>query len=74
MTVSAMAARNSYLTEVQATTEKARVLKCVVRFAKFLHYVTTRLTLTCGNFLACHTACKTNGLAAAVRNVYLTEV
>ena len=40
MTSSATAARDSYLTEVQATTEKAPILKRLVRFAKFLHRLT----------------------------------
>ena len=40
MTSSATEARNNYLAEVQATTEKAPVLKRLVRFAKLLHRLT----------------------------------
>jgi len=36
------AARNGYLTEVQATTETARVSERVARSAKFLHHTTHR--------------------------------
>ena len=69
MTSSATAARNSYLTEVQATTEKNR--KHVVRFTKFLHH-TTHCDL--GQLFTCQTAHATTRLAKAAHTGYLTEV
>ena len=65
---SATAARNGYLTEVQATTKTARVSERVARFAKFLHR-TTRC-----NFLIHQTARATSASTTAARNGYLTEV
>ena len=66
---SATAARNRYLTEIQATTEKNR--KRVVRFTKFLHH-TTHCDL--GQLFTCQTAHATTRSAMAARNGYLTEV
>ena len=69
MTGSATAARNRYLTEVQATTEKNP--KRVVRFTKFLHHTIHR---DLRQLFTCQTAHAKTRSATAARNGYLTEV